>query len=117
MDKDQIFKAICDAGVGISDIKDMVHDIELTFTADPICIDREAKEMTIDEVHKSFKDALEEIAEQNKVIDLAVDEVSRMTGGMTTLIAKDKDLDFDEKVATHKKNIKQGLFARCKGDD
>lgn len=69
MDKDQIFNAICEAHEDISEIKDMVHDIELTFTADPVPID------------KSFKQAIEEVALKDAVIDVAVGLIDNHTGG------------------------------------
>lgn len=72
--KDEIFDAICKDHPAISEIKHMIHDIELTFTADPVPINFDEKEMSVEELHKSFKQALEEIALQNAVIDVAVEE-------------------------------------------
>lgn len=96
MDKEQIYKAICETHGDIGDMKDMIHDIKLTFTADPVPIGE--KEMSYDDLYKSFKQALEEIDQQNKVIDLAVNEVCRCMG------AKMSD-----------ESIKKGMFERCKG--
>jgi hypothetical protein len=87
----------------------LIKSIQVVITADAVPVRElfadgtvcnppdDDKEMTVDELYKSFKQSLKEIDLQNNVIDLAVNEVCRCRGAKVS-----------------EESIKQGLFERCK---